>query len=260
MEAPTGSEKKGNKYGGMAAKRKTKTAKRRSNGWLRRALRRGVRVLIILAVLAVALPVIITLFYKVDGVRPVSTLMAWNWVSGQSVRRDWVAFDDISPVVWQSVISSEDGQFCSHAGVDWAEINKVVDDALEGEAVRGASTIAMQTVKNLYLWPSRSYIRKAAEVPLALMVDAVWGKKRLMEIYLNIAEWGPGIYGIEAAARHHYGRSAARLSRRQAAMLTITLPNPILRNPQKPTSGMRRLARLVERRGRASGAYVACLK
>ena len=139
-------------------------------------------------------------------------------------------------------------------------MNLVVDDLIEGERPRGASTIPMQTVKNLYLWSSRSYIRKGLEVPLALMVDAIWSKRRLLEIYLNIAEWGPGIFGIEAAARHHFKRSAKSLSRRQAALLAVTLPNPHLRNPRKPRRGMRRLARLVERRAKQSGAYIKCVR
>ncbi len=226
----------------------------------RRIMRRAFRMFLILAVALALLTILITLLYKPAAVHPVSTLMLWNKIRGETVTRSWVAFDDISPNVWQSVVSSEDGQFCSHGGVDWPALNQIIDDAIEGEPVRGASTIPMQSVKNLYLWSSRSYVRKGLEIPLALLVDAVWGKKRLMEIYLNIAEWGPGIYGIEAAAQHHFGRSAKRLSRRQAALLAVTLPNPILRNPKKPGKGMRRLARLVERRARASGAYVKCLR
>ncbi|MFD0914913.1 monofunctional biosynthetic peptidoglycan transglycosylase [Pseudahrensia aquimaris] len=225
-------------------------------GWLWWAIKR----LAIVAAILIAIPVFLTLIYKPTGVRPVSTLMLAERVSGEPVRRDWVAFEDISPVLWQSVMMSEDGQFCAHDGVDWAQVNLVLDDVLEGEKVRGASTISMQTVKNLYLWSSRSYIRKVLEVPLAMMVDFVWGKKRVMEVYLNIAEWGPGIYGIEAAAQHHFSRSAKRLSRRQAALLAVTLPNPKLRNPRKPSRGMNRLARLVERRARASGAYIGCLR
>ena len=214
---------------------------------------------VIVAVLCV-LPVIMTLVYWPSFVKPVSTLMIQQRFSGEAVKRDWVSLDKVSPFVWQSVVSSEDGQFCNHNGVDWNQINIVIDDALEGEPVRGASTITMQSVKNLYLWPSRSYVRKVLEVPLALLVNAIWGKKRTMELYLNIAEWGPGIYGIEAAAQHHFKRSARKLTRKQAALLAVTLPNPIARNPRKPNRGMRRLARLVERRARASGAYVKCLK
>lgn len=208
----------------------------------------------------VVLPILVSLIYAISSVRPISTLMAYQWVTGKNVTRAWVPLEDISPYVMQSVLMSEDGRYCFHSGVDWAAVNLVIDDAIEGEPVRGASTIPMQSVKNLYLWSNRSYVRKALEIPLALMVDAIWGKKRLLEIYLNIAEWGPGIFGIEAASRHHYKRSASRLTRRQAAYLAVTLPNPILRNPRKPNRGMRRLARVIERRAKASGAYIGCLK
>src|SRR5690606_21673986 len=133
-----------------------------------------------------------------------------------------------------SVIMSEDGQFCFHHGIDLGELKGVVDDALAGEATRGASTITMQTVKNLFLWsrPLAS-LRKLVELPLAVYVDAVLPKRRIMEIYLNIAEWAPGVYGIEAAAQHHFGVPAKKLTRRQAALLAVTLPNPYARNPAK---------------------------
>ena len=114
----------------------------------------------------------------------------------------------------------------------------VVNDALEGEATRGASTIPMQTAKNLFLWNGRSLIRKGMELPLALVSDFVWSKKRMMEIYLNIAEWGPGIYGIEAAAQYHFKVPASKLTSRQAALLAVSLPNPIDRNASKPGRGI----------------------
>jgi monofunctional biosynthetic peptidoglycan transglycosylase len=117
----------------------------------------------------------------------------------------------------------------------------------------------MQTAKNLFLWNSRSFIRKGLELPLALVADAVWPKERTMEIYLNIAEWGPGIYGIEAAARHHFKTSAAKLSTRQAALLAVALPNPIDRVAGKPGKGMQRLANVVDRRAKRSGEYITCL-
>ena len=179
---------------------------------------------------------------------------------GHSYQRVWVDYDDISPALVQSVLSSEDGKFCFHDGVDWSALDLVIDEALEGERTRGASTIAMQTVKNLFLWNSRSYVRKVLELPLALVADAVWSKRRLMEIYLNIVEWGPGIYGIEAASRHYFGVRADQLSRRRAAYLAVTLPNPHLRNPVKPSRGLSRLAAINERRARQSGAYIKCLR
>ncbi len=222
---------------------------------LGRALRLLVRAVLVLIVLILAL----TLLYRIPFVHPVSTPMLRDLVLLRGYDRQWVDFDAIAPVLVQSVLMSEDGQFCAHDGVDWSALDLVIDNALDGESTRGASTIPMQTVKNLYLWSSRSYIRKAIEIPLALVADAVWSKRRLMEIYLNVAQWGPGIYGIEAAAQHYYGRPAAKLTRRQAAYLAVTLPNPIERDPVKPSPGLQRLAGIIERRARQSGAYIKCL-
>ncbi len=219
--------------------------------WLRKLVLAG-------AVLALA-PVALTILYIPPFVHPVSTLMLKDLVTFKGYDRRWVSIDNIAPVLIHSVMMSEDGQYCSHLGVDWAAINQVIDDAMEGEGSRGASTIPMQTVKNLYLWSSRSYVRKVLEIPYALLIDLVWSKRRLMEIYLNIAEWGPGIYGIEAAARHHFGVSAKNLSRRQATLLAVALPNPAIRNPAKPSKGLNRLARLIERRAIQAGGYVECV-
>ena len=212
-----------------------------------------------LLLLAVA-PLALTFLYTLPAVHPVSTLMAKDLATFDGYDRRWVAIEDIAPVLLHSVIMSEDGQFCSHRGIDWKELNLVIDDALAGEATRGASTIPMQTVKNLFLWSGRSVIRKLMEAPLAIWFDAVVSKKRIMEIYLNIAEWGPGIYGIEAAAQHHFGRPASELTRRQAALLAATLPNPIARNPADPGPGLQRVASTVENRASKAGAYVKCVQ
>jgi monofunctional glycosyltransferase len=215
---------------------------------------------IVLAVAAfIALPYVLILLYTVEFVRPVSTLMLSDLVLLRGYDRQWVEFDAISPHLVQAVMMSEDGQFCRHAGVDWGEMRAVVNEALAGEQTRGASTIPMQTAKNLFLWNGRSFLRKVMELPLAVVADFVWSKRRLMEIYLNIAEWGPGIYGIEAAAQHHFGVPAAKLSRRQAALLAVSLPNPFERNAGKPGRGLQRLARLIERRASRSGEYIKCL-
>lgn len=223
--------------------------------WFRRIIRWIFGVVIAWFVLVAAL----ILLYRAPGVHPVSTLMLRDLVLLRGYDRQWVDFEDISPVLVQSVMMSEDGQFCAHGGVDWGALDSVIDNALEGERTRGASTIAMQTVKNLYLWSSRSYIRKLLEVPLAMTVDAVWSKRRTMEIYLNIAQWGPDLYGIGAASERYFGVPAAQLSRRQAAYLAVALPNPVERNPAKPSDGMTRLAGIVEKRAAQSGAYIKCL-
>ena len=224
---------------------------------LKRWVRRGIAVLFVMALI----PAVLTFLYLPSFVHPVSTLMLKDLATFSGYDRRWVSIDDVAPVLAHSVIMSEDGQFCFHRGVDLGELKGVVDDALAGEATRGASTITMQTVKNLFLWSRPlATVRKFVELPLAVYFDAVMSKRRIMEIYLNVAEWGPGIYGIEAAAQHHFGISAKQLSRRQAALLAVTLPNPIERNPAKPGPGLKRLANLIERRAGRSGAYVGCLQ
>ncbi|MEN0001789.1 MAG: monofunctional biosynthetic peptidoglycan transglycosylase [Pseudomonadota bacterium] len=216
------------------------------------------RTAIVFAVI-VSIPLLLTVLYRFDVVRPVSTLMIADTLTFQSFERDWYDLEEISPNLIRSVTMSEDGQFCRHRGIDLGELRVVVEAALAGERTRGASTITMQTAKNLFLWGGRSYIRKAIEIPLALWIDLVLPKHRIMEIYLNIAEWGDGIYGIGAAAPHHFNREANSMSRRQAALLAVTLPNPIARDPARPSAGMNRVASVVERRARQSGAYVGCV-
>ncbi len=232
--------------------------RRRSQSRRHPALR-WVRRLIIAAVVVVALPLALSLVYAVPGVRPVSMLMVADLVTLRGYDRQWVSLEDMGSALPHAVMMSEDGQFCSHRGVDWGELNAVIEGALAGEPARGASTIPMQTVKNLFLWHGRSYLRKALEVPLAIYFDAVLPKRRILEIYLNIAEWGPNVYGAEAAAQHHFGRAAKELSARQAALLAVTLPSPATRNPARPGPGMERIASVVQRRAARAGGYVDCL-
>jgi len=216
------------------------------------------RIALALAALVI-LPYVLIVLYLLPFIHPVSTLMLRDFVLLRGYDRQWVSLDDISPVLVQSVMMSEDGQYCFHGGVDWGEMRMLVEDTLSGQATRGGSTIPMQTVKNLFLWNSRSFVRKGLELPLAVTADFIWSKRRLMEIYLNIAEWGPGIYGIEAAARHHFKVPASKLTSRQAALLAVSLPNPFDRNAGKPGRGLRRLASLIERRARGSGEYIRCI-
>ncbi len=220
---------------------------------------RFLRRLILLALVVLITPYLLILLYAPPVVHPISTLMLADLALLKGYDRRWMALEDMSPNLVRSVMMSEDGQFCRHAGVDWGEMKAVVQEALEGEATRGASTIPMQAAKNLFLWNGRSFVRKALELPLAIAADFVWSKHRLMEIYLNIVEWGPGIYGAEAAARYHFGVSASDLSRKQAALLAVALPNPITRVAGKPGRGMQRLAGVVERRARSSGDYITCI-
>jgi monofunctional biosynthetic peptidoglycan transglycosylase len=229
---------------------------KRGGGCYRRAVKlkptlaRIWRIAWISAVALAAIPLILAPVYRF--VRPVSTLMVAAWLTGQPVDRTWVSFDDVAKVLVASVIMSEDGKFCSHHGVDWAELNQIIQEA--DARPRGASTLAMQTARNLFLWQGRSYLRKALEIPIALFGDLVWGKRREIEIYLNIAEWGPGIFGIEAAARHYFRVPAKSLNARQSALLAVTLPNPDARDPAHPSALMNALAATVAARARASSA------
>lgn len=220
--------------------------------WIRR---------VVLAVIALAfLPALLALLYLVPAVHPVSTLMIKDVATLSGYDRRWLPLEDISPRLVNSVMMSEDGQFCGHRGVDLGEMRAILDDFLAGEETRGGSTIPMQTVKNLFLWHGRSYVRKAIELPYAVYLDLVMPKRRIMEIYLNIAEWGPGIYGAEAAAQHHFGRSASELTPRQAALLAVTLPNPHARTPGNPGPGLSRLASTIERRAAQAGGYNHCVR
>ena len=195
--------------------------------------------LILLAVLL--LPYLIAPFYRTG--HPVSTLMAWRWLKGAPVTRQWIDFNAISPSLPRSVVGSEDAKFCRHHGVDWKALQDAIDDAEDGDPARGGSTITQQVAKNLFLWPGRSVVRKALELPLAMWIDLVLSKQRILEIYLNIAELGPsGQFGAEAGALYAFGRSAAALSPREAALLAAILPNPVRRSARNPGPGVRRLA------------------
>jgi monofunctional biosynthetic peptidoglycan transglycosylase len=186
--------------------------------------------------------------------------MLGRWLTLRPVERDYVSLDAISPNLSLAVLTSEDGRFCEHTGVDWEVLREVVEDADEDGPARGASTIPMQTAKNLFLWPGRSYLRKGLELPVALYLDFIWSKPRTMEIYLNIAEWGEGTFGAEAAAQKYFRKSARNLTRREAALLATALPNPLARNPGRPTARHQALAgRLMGRMERAA-PYIGCLR
>jgi monofunctional biosynthetic peptidoglycan transglycosylase len=207
--------------------------------------------LVLLAVLL--LPYLLAPFYRAG--HPVSTLMAWRWLKGAPMSRQWTDFSAISPALPRSVVASEDAKFCSHHGIDWGALREVIDDAGDGEPARGGSTITQQVAKNLFLWPGRSVIRKALEFPLALWIDRVLPKQRILEIYLNIAEWGPsGQFGAEAGSVYAFGRPASGLSPREAALLAAILPNPVRRSARNPGSGVRRLAGIYMARAQAQGA------
>jgi monofunctional glycosyltransferase len=165
----------------------------------------------------------------------VTPLMLLRAVEGEPIRKSWVAYGRIAPALPRAVVASEDTRFCSHHGFDWIEIDKAVEAYRDGERLRGASTISQQLARNLFLWPGGGYPRKAAEAYLTVLLEMLLGKERILELYLNVAEWGHGIYGAQAAAEAHFGRSAAQLTPREAALLAAALPNPRGWQPERPT-------------------------
>lgn len=223
-----------------------------------RFLRRIVQIGLGLIVLWVGAVLWLGLSYWV--VPPVSTLMLGRWITLQGVERDFVRLDEISPHLPLAVMTAEDSRFCEHNGVDWIAIREVVEDADEDGPSRGASTLPMQVAKNLFLWPSRSYIRKGLEIPVALYLDLIWSKRQMMEVYLNVAEWGEGVFGAEAAARKYFRKSAKNLTRQEAALLARALPNPLVRNPARPSNRHRALATQLQARMVAAAPLTECLK
>jgi monofunctional biosynthetic peptidoglycan transglycosylase len=207
------------------------------------------------------LPIFLSLYYAVLP-PPISALMIERLPMARSIDYRWVPLAAISPELAKAVVTAEDARFCQHEGVDWRAVQDVVEEAFDGDEqpIRGASTIAMQTVKNLFLWEGRSMIRKAMEIPLALWIEAIWPKKRVIEIYMNIVEWAPGIYGAEAAAQKHFGKSAKALSRREAALLASVLPNPLKRRAGRPSPAVKRKAGVIERRVDEMGALLDCVR
>jgi len=229
-----------------------------SSGSRRKTVFRLVRWLIVAVVAVLLLPYLLTPLYRVAD--PVSTPMLARWVLGKRVDRTFVPLERIAPVLPRSVIASEDARFCSHHGIDWTELRSSIEDAEDITEARGGSTITQQTAKNLFLWPGRSFIRKGLEFPLAFWIDLVLPKRRVLEIYLNIAEWGPnGEFGVEAGARHAFNKPASQLSPGEAALLAAMLPNPKRRSAKAPRPGIRRIAGVVQTRAARSGPIDACL-
>ena len=222
---------------------------RKPRRWLRRI------VLAVAALVAALFAQIVIYRFAMPAWTPA---MAVSALMGAPVRQSWVPLGRISPQLVRAVIASEDARFCNHRGIDFGELKAAIEDARSGATPRGASTITMQVVKNVFLWPGRSYVRKAIEMPLALVVDLVWSKRRILEVYLNIAEWGPGIYGIEAAARDTFSKSAQALTSREAARLAVVLPDPLDRDAARLAARTARVAQVVT--ARMQHANVSCLR
>ena len=204
------------------------------------------------------LPTLLILIYRFVP-PPGTILMLVRLAQGERLVKDWRPLDRISPFLPQAVIASEDNRFCEHAGFDWQEIDGQLDRALAGKRTRGASTITMQVAKNVLLWPGRDPLRKVFEAALTPQIELLWSKRRIVEVYLNVAETGPGIYGAEAAAQTYFGKPASKLNRREAALIAAVLPNPRVWSPGRPTSYIARRARVIERRMDQLGPLLDCV-
>jgi len=203
------------------------------------------RTLLILLLTLVLLPVGGVLIHAIVP-PPTTLLMVQQAVAGHGLDYRWRSLNHISPRLVEAVIASEDARYCSHDGFDFKAIEKAMDDNARGRRVRGGSTISQQTAKNVFLWPGRSWIRKGMEAGYTVLIETVWSKRRIMEVYLNVAEWAPGVYGAEAAARHWYGKSADALTAREAARLAAILPSPRRYSASKPGPYVRRRASRVQ--------------
>lgn len=210
-------------------------------------MRRLLRWVVVGVVGLVALTVGWTLLYRLVPL-PGTPLMLIRAAEGAGIARDWRPLDAIAPTLARAVIASEDTAFCGHGGFDWGAIETALEENDEGKRLRGGSTISQQTAKNAFLWPDRTWIRKGAEAWFTLLIESLWPKRRILEVYLNIVEWGDGVYGAEAAARHHFHKPASALTRREAALLAVVLPSPRRWSPANPGAYVARRAGLIERR------------
>jgi monofunctional biosynthetic peptidoglycan transglycosylase len=227
---------------------------------LRKTTTRMARWMALLIAGVLLMPYLVTPLYRY--MPPVSTPMLWRWLTGERVTRSFLPIGAMPPILPRTVIVAEDARFCSHSGIDWQELREAIDEADDLDAMRGGSSITQQTAKNLFLWPGRSLIRKGLEIPLALWIDLVLPKRRVLEIYLNIAEWGPnGEFGVEAGARRAFGKSARDVAASEAALLAAVLPNPVRRSARQPRPGVRRIAGIHEARAAAASSSLdACVR
>ena len=182
-------------------------------------------------------------------VTPLMVQRSWQFRNDPDfkTRKKWRSLDRIAPEMAKAVIASEDQRFLDHDGFDRIEIRNALDERKSGKRRRGASTISQQTAKNVFCWPSRTWLRKGVEAWFTMLIEKIWGKERILEVYLNVAEMGRGIYGVEAAAQAHFGHSAAELTRREACLEAACLPNPLQRNPARPSDYVSRRATAISR-------------
>lgn len=223
--------------------------------------RRIGRVLFLTLLIALLAPAVIILIYRVVP-PPGTPLMVIRAIGGAGWNYDWEPLERIAPSLARAALTAEDETFCSHHGFDTKALQEAWEEYLEddGGTLRGGSTISQQTAKNLLLWPGRDWIRKGLEAWLTIYIEALWPKQRIMEVYLNVVEWGRGVYGAEAAARHHFKKSAANLSANEAARLAAVLPSPLRWSASNPGPYVQRRSGMLQGRAARLGDLAACLK
>jgi monofunctional biosynthetic peptidoglycan transglycosylase len=203
------------------------------------------RLLGLILLVLVAVPVVGVLLFAVVPPTP-TILMLQQAAKGQGLDYRWRGLNDISPNLVNAAIAAEDARFCSHHGFDMEAIQKALDHNAEGGRMRGGSTISQQTAKNVFLWPSRDWVRKGLEAGYTVLIETVWSKRRIMEVYLNVVEWAPGVYGAQAASRHWFGKDADELTAREAARLAAILPAPRRYKAASPGPYVRRRASRIQ--------------
>jgi monofunctional biosynthetic peptidoglycan transglycosylase len=198
---------------------------------------------------AVLLFLAVVLLYRFVN-PPITPIMVYEAVAQRGFSRDYVALDAISPALIRAVITSEDARFFEHRGIDWAAVRRAraYNTKHGDEPRRGGSTITMQCARNVFLWRGKSYVRKGLEAVVAYVIELAWGKRRILDVYLNVIEWGPGVFGAEAAARTYFGVPASALTPHQAALMVAVLPNPRRWSPGLPTRFVASRAAAIERR------------
>ncbi|WP_018936197.1 monofunctional biosynthetic peptidoglycan transglycosylase [Thioalkalivibrio sp. ALJ24] len=203
----------------------------------------------LLALLALALTAVVAVllyFARVDPPYGMAMVTATDRATASHYRPYWRSLDELPDAVLLAVIAAEDQRFPRHRGFDWSSVRQALTDHARGGRLRGASTITQQTAKNLFLWHDRSWLRKALEAGLTVGMELLWSKERILEVYLNLAQWGPGLYGIEAAAQHYFGIPATDLTPEQAARLAAILPSPGRLDPVSPNDGLERRIAWIE--------------
>ena len=201
---------------------------------------------VLTALLALALLLVASVAIHRFVPPPATFLMVTRALDGGEMNYRWRSLNDISPRLVEAVIASEDSTFCAHRGFDMKAIEKALKANERGGRIRGGSTISQQTAKNVFLWPGRDWVRKGLEAGYTVLIETLWGKRRIVEVYLNVAEWAPGVYGAEAAAQHWFGKSADELSAREAARLAAILPSPRRYDAASPGAYVRRRASRVQ--------------